>query len=88
MGKSQKIIWRLEGQYIGLIKVSKEIKSIFKIYNSLDRDIIYDGKDFQNMYMTSLIQILINNSLKVKPIYIDGGWVEIDSPNDLKIDII
>ena len=89
LGKKPKNYMEIEGQYIGLIKVAKrKLKSIFKIYNSLDRDVIYDGKDFQNMYMTSLIQILINNSLKVKPIYIDGGWVEIDSPNDLKIEII
>jgi len=89
LGKKPKNYMEIEGQYIGLIKISKrKLKSIFKIYNSLDRDIIYDGKNFQNMYMTSLIQILINNSLKVKPIYIDGGWVEIDSPNDLKIEII
>ena len=36
------------------------------------------------MYMTTFIQMIIDNLLDVKPIYINGGWVEIDSLVDLK----
>ena len=50
----------------------------------LDRDAFYDGKNFDNMYMTSFIQMIINNLLNVKPIFINGGWIEIDSLDDLK----
>jgi hypothetical protein len=45
---------------------------------------MYDGKDFDNMYMTSFIQSIINNIMDVKPVYIEGGWLEIDSLEDLK----
>ena len=36
------------------------------------------------MYMTTFIQMIIDNLLNVKPIYINGGWLEIDSLEDLK----
>ena len=45
---------------------------------------MYDGNNYDNMYMTTFIQMIIDNLLEVKPIYINGGWVEIDSLVDLK----
>lgn len=38
--------------------------------------------------MTKFIQILIHSGLNVKPIYIKGNWMEIDSVSDLSIDMI
>lgn len=85
LGKKPKSYDDIEGQYIGLMKISKSImRDVIKFYESLDKNIIYDGKDFDNMYMTSLIQLIIDRLLEVKPIFIDGGWVEIDSVDDLK----
>ena len=34
--------------------------------------------------MTSFIQMIIDNLLNIKPLYIDGGWLEIDNLDDLK----
>ncbi len=33
--------------------------------------------------MTSFLQLIIDNLLDATPIYIEGGWVEIDSKEDL-----
>jgi len=75
----------IEGQYIGLIKISKKIlNKVIKFYDMLDRGASYDGKNFDNMYMTSFIQMIIDNLLNVKPTFINGGWIEIDSLKDLK----
>ncbi|NOH70738.1 phosphocholine cytidylyltransferase family protein [Vibrio pectenicida] len=74
----------IEGQYIGLLKISKKaIKEVVDFYESLDENEVYDGTDYKNMYMTSFIQKIIDNVMDVKPLYIDGGWVEIDSISDL-----
>jgi choline kinase len=55
-----------------------------EFYDSLDRTAIYDGKDFDNMYMTSFIQLLIdNNVFPVHAVGINGGWTEVDTPTDL-----
>ena len=79
----------IEGQYIGLIKISKDIiNKVINYYDSLDKNVLYDTKDFDNMYMTSFIQLSIENLLDVKPIFIDGGWVEIDCIDDLNTKMI
>jgi choline kinase len=57
---------------------------VIKYYNSLDRNAVYDGKNFDNMYMTSLIQSIADNIKKPKAVFIEGGWLEIDSIDDLK----
>ncbi len=76
----------IEGQYIGLIRISsKIIKKVINFYEGLDRNKHYDGKDFSNMYMTSFIQMVIDDLCDVEPVFIDGGWVEIDCVDDLSV---
>jgi len=85
LGKRPRNYGDIEGQYIGLIKISKNIiDKVIKFYENLDKSKIYDRQNFDNMYMTSFIQILINEFIDVTPVWIDGGWIEIDCVNDLK----
>ena len=75
----------IQGQYIGLIKISKSrIKKVINFYESLNKNGTYDGKNFDNMYMTSFIQMMIDNLINVSPVYINGGWLEIDSISDIE----
>ena len=53
-------------------------------YHEMDREGIYDGQDFDNMYMTSFIQYLINNQWEVKATLINNGWLEVDTITDLE----
>jgi L-glutamine-phosphate cytidylyltransferase len=85
LGKKPKNLSDIEGQYIGMIKISKDVlPDIINFYHALDKTKLYDGKDFNNMYMTSFIQLIINELMPVHPILIDNGWMEIDEPTDLK----
>ena len=70
------------GTYCNTYKITKD--KVIKFYDTLDRGASYYGKDFDNMYMTSFIQMIIDNLLNVKPTFINGGWIEIDSLDDLK----
>ncbi|MBN2782743.1 MAG: phosphocholine cytidylyltransferase family protein [Campylobacterales bacterium] len=89
LGKKPNSYDDVEGQYIGLIKISKNIlDKVIDYYENLDKNGIYDGKDFNNMYMTSFIQMIIDNLLDVTPVFIDGGWVEIDCCEDLKSELV
>lgn len=86
LGKEAKSYNEIEGQYIGLIKISKEvIAKVIDFYESLDKTKLYDGQDYENMYMTSFIQMIIDNLMDVKPVFINGGWLEIDSVQDLEV---
>ncbi len=85
LGKKPKGYEDIEGQYIGLIKIRKQIiQEIRDFYYGLNREAIYDGKDFDNMFMTSFIQLIIDKGIPVKPVFISGGWIEIDTLEDLK----
>lgn len=85
LGKKAKNIDEIQGQYIGMIKIRKDfVPKFISFYEGLDKNGIYDGKDFDNMYMTSFLQKITEELIALKPIYINNGWMEIDEPSDLK----
>lgn len=84
VGKKPQSLEQIQGQYMGLIKVRGDtVKQFRKAWHSLDRDAHYDGQDFSNMYMTSFIQHLIDTGVVVQAAFTDGGWIEVDSVEDL-----
>ncbi|EAC1839722.1 phosphocholine cytidylyltransferase family protein [Campylobacter lari] len=88
LGKKAKSYDEIQGQYIGLFKFSRHfLKEVLKTYDELDRTLLYDEKDFKNMYMTSFLQILINKYKNAKAIEINGNWCEIDFMSDLEVEI-
>ncbi len=89
LGKKAKDYLEIEGQYIGLFKISYSFLSkVLEFYDGLDRNILYDSKDFNNMYMTSFLQSLINAFNNAYAVEIFGNWCEIDFKSDLDIDYI
>ncbi|MFA5879141.1 MAG: phosphocholine cytidylyltransferase family protein [Candidatus Margulisiibacteriota bacterium] len=84
LGKKPENMNDIQGQYIGLIKISKNIlNKVVSYYDNLDRDQIYDGKNFNNMFMTSFINLIINQLTSVKAVYINNEWLEVDSLEDI-----
>jgi choline kinase len=85
LGKKPKCYDDIQGQYIGLIKIKKDfLQMVIEHYQNLDRTSIYDGKNFDNMYMTSFLQSIADNIKRPKAVFIEGGWLEIDSAEDLQ----
>jgi choline kinase len=88
LGKKARRYEDIEGQYIGLLKVAASAwPKLRAFYHRLDRRAVYDGKDFDNMYMTSFVQAVIERLLPVTAVPIQGGWLEIDVPSDLNISV-
>ncbi len=86
LGKIPQSLVDVQAQYMGLIKVrGDKVKQFIDFYHGLDRDKIYDGKDFANMYMTSFIQSLIDSGWKVKATLIKNGWIEVDTADELEM---
>ena len=85
LGKKPQSFDEIGGQYIGLIKVSKNaVWKVRSFYHSLDKGIKYDGKDYDNTYMTTFIQLTIGNLMPVKAVKINAKWLEIDSIDDME----
>jgi choline kinase len=73
-------------QYIGLIKISaKKVSDFIQHFHAMDKTAVYDGQNYNNMYMTSLIQSLIDSDWNVRPALVSSGWIEVDSIEDLEI---
>ena len=86
LGKKPYSYERIHGQYMGLIKVrADQIPAFRRFYVELDRVGEYDGKDFDNMYMTSFIQGLIDTGWDVRAAFTDNGWLEVDTVEDLEL---
>ena len=48
--------------------------------NSLNPNI-----EFKKSYFTDLLQGLVTDGNELKPIFIDGGWLEFDTINDFEL---
>jgi len=85
IGQKPKSLDEIEGQYMGLMKFSakgiKKIKDIFHIAISNGHLM---GKDVENAYMTDLLQSLINTKHQIKSVPVNGGWVEVDTVDDME----
>lgn len=86
LGKKPKSYEQVHAQYMGLVKVrGDKVQAFIDCFDELDRDAIYDGKDFDNMYMTSFIQLLIDAGWPVKACLVDNGWLEVDTAGELDV---
>ena len=86
IGKKTRTKEHIQGQYIGVIKYKREL--IENLLNSYKNKFLSltDNKsknEFKNMYLTDLIQEHIEEGLAVKPVFINAGWLEIDTVSDL-----
>jgi NDP-sugar pyrophosphorylase family protein len=71
---------------MGLFKVRADYVVRFEqVYRQLDPSAEYEGKDKDNMYMTSFLQHLIDVGWQVQAVPVDGGWLEIDTIEDLEL---
>lgn len=84
LGKKPKSYAEVQGQYTGLIKVRADhVTGLPEVWRAMDRNATYDGKDYDNMYLTSFIQHLIDLGWDVRAVFVDNGWAEFDCEADL-----
>jgi choline kinase len=85
VGRKPQSIEQVQGQYMGLFKVRHSaLPALHRVYASLDRDICYEGRRFDEMFMTCFLQILVDRGWPIKVVRTCGGWLEVDSVSDLR----
>ena len=86
LGKKPRNYDDIQGQYIGLIKIRADhVTQLPKTWRAMDKNSLYDEKDFENMYMTSFIQHLIDHGWETRAAFIENGWAEVDCEEDLYV---
>ena len=81
---------QIESQYIGLLKFTKQGSILIKnFYNSLkSRDSkkpILRNRCFENLYLTDLLQLMIEDGIAIKGVRVNGGWLEVDTVSDYEL---
>lgn len=92
IGQKTTNLCKVQSQYIGLMRFKHEgIKDLLalsleaKRRSSVGERLWRTERNYDKMYMTDLLQGLIDEGKKLKAIHINRGWFEIDDPEDLKI---
>jgi len=76
----------IQGQYIGLMKFSgKGLKALRKTFHEAKASGFLRNKPIRKAYMTDMLQAIIDTGHPVRPVFINGGWVEIDTIDDLNL---
>jgi len=79
---------QIEGQYIGLIKVSSTgVQLLRSFYRAARSDPALLTKPVEKAYMTDLLQAIVVAGHRVEAVAIHGGWVEVDTVADLGLEI-
>ncbi len=74
----------IEGQYVGLIQARAGSAADWCArYDSLDPRGPYEGRDRDHMFMTAYLQLLIDAGVPVDAVPVEGGWLEVDTLDDL-----
>ncbi len=92
IGQKVSDVSSIQGQYIGMMRFKEEgIRQLRSCYQTL-KDSMQSGKHplaakktFQNIYMTDLLHEMINSNMKLFPVPIQGGWMEIDNIRDYEL---
>lgn len=92
IGQKTKDISKIQSQYIGLIRLKKigilktiELCELAKKKSSVGEPLWRTNRNYEKMYMTDLLQGLIDEGNSIKAVSINRGWYEIDSATDLYI---
>ena len=86
IGQKVDLIDDIEGQYIGLMKFSgKGVASLLEKINAAESGLLPCLSPFRKLSMTELLQDMIRTGSNLRPFWIEGKWVEIDTARDLKI---
>lgn len=89
LGKKPQNLDEIQAQYMGLFKFShKFLDKVIALYDSLDKNGIFDTQPYNNIYMTSFLQALIDKYHNAKAVIVSGGWCEIDFKSDLEMEIV
>lgn len=84
LGKKPKSLTEIQGQYIGLLKISATATKTFKqAYKNFSQQF----KNYKNAYMTDFLQYLIDKKFPIFGVPIHNQWAEFDTTADLNLTI-
>ena len=88
IGQKPKSLAEIEGQYMGLIKLSAVgADQLRKVFHDARAHGSLRGKSLEKAYMTDLLQSMIDLGYRLDSAPVHGGWVEVDTVSDLESEV-
>ena len=76
------------GEFLGIMMLSSDhVKILLERYSYLKNNHIgtfHNSSSLSNAYITDMLQEIINCGINVNPVFTEGKWCEIDTPEDLR----
>lgn len=86
LGSKAERIEDIAGGYIGLIKFAgKGLQALSRALDDIRAGTTVRGRDFDGLYMTDLLQHMCDTGAELRPVFVNGGWFEVDTPDDLAL---
>ncbi len=92
IGQKTNDLAKVQSQYIGLMRFRREgLKAMLDLSAEAERrsnageKLWRTERNYQKMYMTDLLQGLIDEGNRLRAVHIHRGWFEIDDKEDLKV---
>lgn len=92
IGQKTTELAKVQSQYIGLMRFRKEgLKAVLQISaeakqrSEEGKPLWRTNRNYAKMYMTDLLQGLIDENYKLRAVHIRRGWFEIDDCEDLRL---
>ncbi len=77
----------VDGQYLGLVKLSAS--GVSRLLDTIEmissRGIEVNGRRFEDMYLTDLLDYMIGQGVEINAVEINRNWVEIDDIQDREL---
>lgn len=87
IGQQPMSLSEIEGQYMGLMKFSaKGVQLLKKTFHDAKSAGTLRGNTLETAYMTDLLQAMIDKKYRLDAVVVNGGWVEVDTVEDLMND--
>lgn len=92
IGQKTTVLSHVQSQYIGLMRFKGDgAKQVLDLCEEAERRSVCGKtlwrteRDYSHMYMTDMLQGLIDEGSLIKALHINRGWYEVDCIDDLKI---
>lgn len=92
IGQETESLEKVQSQYIGLMRFRGEgLKAVLgfagdiKDGRRINGSLAKTGRSYEKMYMTDLLQGMVEEGYKLRAVHINRGWYEIDDCEDLKV---
>lgn len=92
IGQKTESLEKVQSQYIGLMRFREEgIKAVLEFSENIKAGKVINGslsktgRSYEKMYMTDLLQGMVEEGHKLRAVHINRGWYEIDDCEDLEV---